>query len=131
MSKQENINNNIRKKRMNLKLSLFNVSFHYDLSFLLRVPHLNNMFSESDQPPTPLSPRLVVYTHVFRLENYVLCIVMLNIANGHIVFFLFFFFFSDYDTYISQDLVAIANTFFAIATRISQTSYSNQKSMTQ
>lgn len=117
MSKQENISNNTRKKRTGLKLSLFNVSFHYDLSFLLRVPHLNNTFSESDRPTPPL-PRLVVYTHVFQLGNYVSC--MLNIAIS-------FFFSRLRHVHLARSRCDRKY----ILCGISQTSYSNQRSMTQ
>lgn len=58
MSKQGNISSNTREKRTSFKLGLFNVSFHYDLPFLLRVPHLNNTFSESDRlTPLPATRR--------------------------------------------------------------------------
>lgn len=58
MSKQGNISSNRREKRTSFKLGLFNVSFHYDLPFLLRVPHLNNTFSESDRlTPLPATRR--------------------------------------------------------------------------
>lgn len=71
MSKQRNISSNTREKRTSFKLGLFNVSFHYDLPFLLRVPHLNNTFSESDR----LAPLLATQRAYSRVSARKLCLV--------------------------------------------------------
>jgi len=58
-SKRGNISSNTQGKRGQALNSVysFNVSFHYDLPFLLRVSHLNNTFSEFDRLAPLLTTR--------------------------------------------------------------------------